>query len=153
MTRNPDDDADAKRLELSLRESNLEVHKTNLDRAEELLQRAQLAVHDFPAEDEIDPLAVASTYSALANALSTYTTARFGMEVEQSAVEHMRAHVDHEDQLEAKREQASSIVTNGMESVREALRAAGIEVVDTSQMGGFPGIVIRRTNEDDSPNT
>lgn len=152
MTRNPDDDLQAKKLELSLREANLDIHKAMLAKAEKFEAGAEELFARISTVDMPDALALQGiiALSNMASAISAFTEASLMLEYEDAQVSHQRAHVDRDSELSERNAHMQQVAHQAMEDMARNLRSQGIDV---SQMPGFPGFVIGQRDEEDGPNT
>lgn len=145
MSRDPHRDLEARKLELALRESNVQMADSALEQAD----RSLLAAHDAiaqvpPPADTVSRLIYAQTHAALAAAGYQQIVAKMGVEYERAQVSHERAHLDHADSERAVNERIERVRAEGMDALMQRFRDAGF---DPQSIPGL-GLMIPPPDED-----
>jgi hypothetical protein len=151
MTRDPDDDLQRKRMDLALREASIAVHQAWQQKAEHHLDMAEGIVGDIAngrvPEGEVEAAYRLGTLLATqAGAIAVFVQSALMVEAESSNLPHALGHQQHAEEQQAHVDAAAEAVSVAMQEAIAKMREKGIEAFPAP--GGFPGIVIRKPDED-----
>jgi hypothetical protein len=137
---NPDEDLTAKKLELSLAETNLAIHEDRHALAEHSIKAAREALAQVSTpNDHVSRVLYAQAHGALASALLLSAQTGLMLERDRADIAHRRAHVDHAEAELAKAGEVQDVIGGIMQEMQEKLREQGIRF----EPGPFGGGIIQ----------
>lgn len=137
MTRDPDNDLEARRLELQLAESSLLEHRTAVAAAGTLLDAGTEAMQEVPApKDPVARLLFAQAAGAVGGAVVQLVQTRMMLDDAQRALEHARAHLEHREAEEAKTQHMQHSAQEFVSGLIERMREQGVDVQPIQGPGG-----------------